>query len=56
MLLTVTPTSTIHTERIVEFPLQQWLRECVTVLHYIRNSHCLYTKASIYAVVVFVKK
>jgi len=33
-LLTVTCSSTIHTECIVVFPLQQWLSERATMLRY----------------------
>ena len=33
--------STIHTERIVEFPLEQWLRERATVLRYTYNTFFL---------------
>jgi len=38
ILLTVTCSSTIITERIVACPLQEWLRERATILLYV---HCL---------------
>jgi len=40
LLLTLTCSSTKHTERIVAFPLQQWLRVRATVLLYTKHSLC----------------
>ena len=34
LMLTVTCNSTTHTDHILEFTLQQWLRERATVLRY----------------------